>query len=88
MNEETGAFETAVPDSNGILLQPGDFHFVEIKGIQEAPNVRKTPQSFTSASLPVLGEGRRQAGHIRETSNTSQRWIGRAETTNCADSAK
>lgn len=37
LNEETGAFETAVPDSNGILLRPGDYHFVEIKGIQEAP---------------------------------------------------
>ena len=35
LNEETGAFETAVPDSNGIVLRPGDYHFVEIKGVQE-----------------------------------------------------
>lgn len=36
LDEETGAFESAVSESGGIILRPDDYHFIEIKGVQES----------------------------------------------------
>lgn len=35
LDEKTGAFDSVVSESGGIILRPDDYHFIEIKGVQE-----------------------------------------------------